>query len=287
MDLVHSAAEARERVSAVREARRTIGLVPTMGALHQGHLSLVRAARGETDFTVVSVFVNPTQFGPSEDLDAYPRTLEADRMACEREGVDLVFAPSSSEMYPRGFATYVIQERLTERLCGLSRPGHFHGVCTVVMKLFNTVRPDVAYFGQKDYQQTVVIGGIIEDMNLHVSLRVLPTVREADGLAISSRNRYLDPRQRNEAACLYRALQRAEEMVRAGETNADAVRAEMACIIGEAHGARPDYVAVVDPDELTDLQEIRSRAVAAVAVRFGSTRLIDNTILTPGEGAST
>jgi len=281
MKVVHTVAGVRSRVGAARREGRRIGFVPTMGALHEGHLALVRAARAETDFVVVSVFVNPTQFGPGEDLAAYPRTLESDRAACEREGVALLFAPSTCEMYPQGFATYVVQEGLTERLCGVSRPGHFHGVCTVCAKLFNIVQPDVAFFGQKDYQQTVVIGRMIRDLNLDLALRVVPTVREPDGLAMSSRNQYLTAEQRREAVCLWQALRRAEDLVRRGETDASVLRRAMKEVIEQASEAHVDYVAIVNPDDLTDVDRVQERAVAAVAVRFGNARLIDNAILTP------
>jgi len=287
MQVVHTVAGVRRRVRAARREGGRIGLVPTMGALHEGHLALVRAAKAETDFVVVSIFVNPTQFGPGEDLAAYPRTLERDRVACEREGVALLFAPSAREMYPAAYATYVVQEGLTERLCGLSRPGHFHGVCTVCAKLFNIVQPDVVFFGQKDFQQTVVIARMIRDLNLDLALRVVPTVREPDGLAMSSRNQYLTAKQRREAVCLWQALRRAEDLVRRGETDASVLRQTMREVIEQASEARVDYVAIVNPDDLTDVASVRERAVAAVAVRFGNARLIDNAILTPPAGKAT
>ena len=296
MEVVHLPAEARERTARARARGRSIGFVPTMGALHEGHLSLVRAARKETDCVVVSVFVNPTQFGPGEDFNAYPRTLEADCAACEAAGADIVFAPRASDMYPPGFATYVVMGRLADRLCGAFRPGHFHGVCTVVAKLFNIVGPDVAYFGQKDYQQTVVIARMVRDLDFGVRLRVLPTVREADGLAMSSRNRYLTPDERRQATCLYQALRRAEDLTIGGERDAHVIQEEMTRILESAPLGRIEYVAIVDPDELTDLDRIEHTAVAAVAVRFGNARLIDNTLLPPqaspdtagatGEGAT-
>jgi pantoate--beta-alanine ligase len=283
LDVVHTISDVRQRTGQARKAGKTVGFVPTMGALHEGHLSLVRAARRETSFVVVSLFVNPTQFGPGEDYQSYPRTAAEDRALCQKEGVDLLFAPSASEMYSEGYCTYVIQERLTERLCGLSRPGHFHGVCTVVAKLFSIVQPDISYFGQKDYQQAVVIRRMVADLNLPVEVRVLPTAREKDRLAMSSRNRGLGPAgspERTAAVCLFRALQRAEELVRRGQTSADVIRAEMSRVITETPGTRIDYVALVHPDTLEDLDEVQCGAVAAVAVRVGPVRLIDNVILT-------
>jgi len=259
-----------------------------MGALHEGHMSLIRAAKRETWFVAVSLFVNPAQFGPSEDYRSYPRTLEDDLELCKQEKVDVIFAPTAAEMYPDDYCTYIIQERLTERLCGKSRPGHFNGVCTVVAKLLNIIQPDIAYFGQKDYQQTVVIRRMIADLNMPITLRVLPTVREADGLAISSRNRYLgEPNspERWSATCLYRSLLRAEELVRQGEDSSRVILDEMTRIITQTPHARIDFAAIVDPDTLEDVETVRSTVVAALAVHVGRTRLIDNMMLTPRPAA--
>jgi len=274
-------AEARAAVAAARRAGRRVGFVPTMGALHAGHASLIRASRAECDFTVVSIFVNPTQFGPSEDLSRYPRTFDADRELCAALGTDLVFAPSADEMYPPDSRTVVEVTKLQDVLCGHSRPGHFRGVATVVLKLFNIVQPDVAYFGQKDAQQALIIRRMVIDLNVPVDVRVRPTVREPDGLAMSSRNRYLDPAQRHHATALYRAVRRVEEMVAAGERSAPALEAAMGETIAAAPGARLDYARVLDAESLDPLATLDRPALAALAVYFGTTRLIDNTILRP------
>jgi len=274
-------AEARAAVAAARQAGRRVGFVPTMGALHAGHASLIRASRAECDFTVVSIFVNPTQFGPSEDLSRYPRTFDADRELCAALGTDLIFAPSADQMYPPDSRTVVEVTKLQDVLCGQSRPGHFRGVATVVLKLFNIVQPDAAYFGQKDAQQALIIRRMVIDLNVPVDVRVRPTVREPDGLAMSSRNRYLDPAQRHHATALYRAVRRVEEMVAAGERSAPALEAAMGETIAAAPGARLDYARVLDAESLDPLATLDRPALAALAVYFGTTRLIDNTILRP------
>jgi pantoate--beta-alanine ligase len=269
-------AEVRQAVASARAGRLSVGLVPTMGALHAGHASLLHAARAEMGFVVASIFVNPTQFGPNEDFSRYPRQLEQDLEICAREGVDVVFAPEPAEVYPPGFSTYVEVHGLQDVLCGTSRPGHFRGVATVVLKLFNMVRPDVAYFGEKDYQQTRVIAGMVRDLDLPVELRICPTVREPDGLALSSRNQYLDPDQRRQATVLYRALAEAKGRIEAGERDASAVRQLVAARIRAAPGARLEYAEVVDAQTLQPLDPLQGKILIAVAVRFGSTRLIDN-----------
>lgn len=284
MELVSTVADARKHIESARKADKSVGFVPTMGALHEGHLNLIRACKRETWFTTVSLFVNPTQFGPTEDYRSYPTTLEDDLDACGKEKVDMVFAPTAAEMYPDSHSTYVIQERLTERLCGKARPGHFNGVCTVLAKLLNIIRPDIAYFGQKDYQQTAVVRRLVADLNIPVEIRVLPTVREPDGLAMSSRNRFLGApksQERQAATCLYRALQRAKEMVARGEMSSAAILDEMTRIICETPHTRLDYAAIVDPDTLEDVEKIRTTAVAALAVHVGPARLIDNALLNP------
>lgn len=274
-------AEARAAVAAARHAGKRVGLVPTMGALHAGHASLIRASRAECDFTVVSIFVNPTQFGPNEDFGRYPRTFDADRELCGALGTNLIFAPSSEEMYPPESRTVVSVTKLEDALCGQSRPGHFRGVATVVLKLLNIVQPDVAYFGQKDAQQALIIRRMVLDLNVPVTVRVQSTVREPDGLAMSSRNRYLDPAQRHHATVLYRALQRADESVAAGELSIPALEQAMTALISAAPGARLDYARVLDAETLDTLSVLDRPALAAVAVYFGTTRLIDNTILRP------
>jgi len=279
MHVIRAVAEARARLEEMRTGGKSVGFVPTMGALHEGHLSLVRAARAENDVAVVSAFINPTQFGPNEDLDTYPRRLEQDTRLCEQESVDIIFCPRIAEVYPGGYATYVLQERTTEPFEGEIRTGHFHGVCTVCAKLFNIVRPTRAYFGQKDYQQSVVIRRMVRDLNFDMAIRVCPIVREPDGLAMSSRNSYLTPKQRSQAVCLSRAMRRAEELFAEGTRRVAPLVTAMQDIIQEAPLARLDYLAVVNPESLREIRRIESEAVVLVAARFGSTRLLDNTIL--------
>jgi len=274
-------AEVRAAVAVARAAGKRVGFVPTMGALHAGHASLIRASRAECDFTVVSIFVNPAQFGPSEDFSRYPRTFDADRELCGAMGTDLIFAPDSAEMYPPESRTVVEVTGLQDALCGRSRPGHFRGVATVVLKLFQIVQPDAAYFGQKDAQQALLIRRMAIDLNLALAVRVRPTVREPDGLAMSSRNRYLDPTQRHHAAALYRALLRVEELAAGGERSVAALEAAMTAIVVATPGARLDYSRVLDAETLDTLSTLDRPALAALAVYFGTTRLIDNTLLRP------
>lgn len=275
MELVHTIAEVRRIVRAARAASRCIGLVPTMGALHEGHLSLLAAAHQRGDFLGVSIFVNPTQFGPQEDLAAYPRTLEADVEACRAGGANLVFAPTTEEMYPPDFATTVSVAGLTEGLCGKFRPGHFAGVATVVCKLLNIFRPDHAYFGEKDYQQLAVIRRMARDLDLPVEIVGCPTVREGDGLAMSSRNRYLSGEERAVAPALYRALQAGAEAARTGASGA-AAAAVSARNLSSHPEFRVQYVEAVDPDTLEPRGEQGRPMVLAAAVFLGTTRLIDN-----------
>lgn len=265
--------------SSLQDARRrglTVGLVPTMGALHAGHASLIRAARQETGFVVVSIFVNPTQFGPREDFTRYPRPLEQDLSLCRDERADLVFAPEASAVYPPGYCTAVEVAGLQDVWEGTCRPGHFRGVVTVVLKLFNLVGADIAYFGQKDAQQARVIQQMVGDLNVPIALRICPTVREADGLAISSRNRYLDADQRRRAVVLYRALQEARTLIEQGERSAATVQTVLAKRMQATPGAELDYAAVIDADTLQPLDHLRGKLLLALAVKFGSTRLIDN-----------
>lgn len=278
-EIVQTVEGMRSLADAARSDGRTIGLVPTMGALHEGHLSLVRRAAAETDCVVVSVYVNPTQFGPSEDFDSYPRQLRVDADAAGEVGAQVVFAPSDKIMYPNGFATYVDQEQLTETLCGARRPGHFRGVTTVCTKLFNTVKPHQAYFGQKDYQQTVVIRRMVADLNMDLGIVVCPTVREPDGLAMSSRNKYLSPDERQQALCLREALLRAKDIAAAGETNAATIIGAMREVIEQRPLARVDYISIAHPDTLQDVETIEGQAAAALAVFFDQARLIDNDFL--------
>jgi pantoate--beta-alanine ligase len=269
----------RQALAGVRRQGRSVGLVPTMGALHAGHLSLVELARAENDCVVVSIFVNPTQFGPHEDFSRYPRPLETDLELCRQTGVDLIFHPAPAEMYPPGFCTFVEVTGLQDGLCGASRPGHFRGVATVVLKLFNLVQPDRAYFGQKDAQQVHVLQQMTADLNVPVEIRVGPIVREPDGLALSSRNQYLDAVQRQHATVLSRALREAAERFQAGERDAEALRRGLAERVAATPGAVLDYASVVDAVTLRPLTRVEGPALLALAVKFGATRLIDNLVL--------
>ncbi len=279
--LVTEVRELRRLLDAVRREGKSIGLVPTMGALHEGHLSLVRASQEECDYTVVSIYVNPTQFGAGEDLEEYPRTLDADLDALAEESVPLVFAPANREVYPEGYATWVEVGSVAEPLEGACRPGHFRGVATIVLKLFAMVEAGVAYFGQKDYQQALVIRRMAEDLNVRTAVRVCPIVREPDGLAKSSRNAYLDPADRERALVLWKSLCLARDLVGQGESDAATIAERMREVVLSAEGARIDYVALVDPNTLEPVEQIRGQTLAALAVRIGRTRLIDNCLLEP------
>jgi pantoate--beta-alanine ligase len=277
--VVETVADVRRAVAGARGRGLSVGLVPTMGALHAGHLSLVEAARTENGFVVVSIFVNPTQFGPHEDFTRYPRTLDRDLALCREAGVDLVFHPSPVEMYPPDFRTFVEVTGLQDGLCGPSRPGHFRGVATVVLKLFNTVQADRAYFGQKDAQQVRIIRQMARDLNVPVDVQVCPIVREPDGLALSSRNQYLDPDQRRHAPALYRSLLAARALLEASERDAAVVRRALTDRIAVTPGAVLDYAVVVDADTLEPLTRVRGEVLLALAVKFGGTRLIDNLLV--------
>jgi pantoate--beta-alanine ligase len=277
--VVTTRVEVRHAIDAARARGLAIGLVPTMGALHAGHLSLVEASRRECDFTVVTIFVNPTQFGPGEDFEQYPRDLENDLKAMSRCGVDLVFAPGGEEVYRPPHDTTVTVGDVARRWEGASRPDHFPGVATVVLKLFNIVRPDVAFFGQKDFQQTCVVRRMVEDLDLDVAIRVCPIVREADGLAMSSRNRYLTALQRSQALVLSRSLQRASQLVEEGQRDRNVIYQAIQQKLAEQPSVEVDYIAVVDPQTLCDVQSIQIPTLAALAARVGQTRLIDNHLL--------
>jgi pantoate--beta-alanine ligase len=272
-------AELRLALAEARRSHLTVGLVPTMGALHEGHRSLIAAARARNDFVVVSIFVNPTQFGPHEDLARYPRPFDDDLRLCAAVGVDLIFHPSSQTIYPPGYCTWVEVAGLQDVLEGASRPGHFRGVATVVLKLFNLVQPDRAYFGQKDAQQARIIRQMVRDLDVPVEVVVCPIVREPDGLALSSRNRYLEADQRSSAVVLSRALREAADLFRAGQRDAEALAQVVRARIVATPGAALDYAALVDNDSLQPLDRIDRPALLALAVRFGSTRLIDNLLL--------
>jgi len=277
--VVHTVEELRAAIEPARRAGRTIGLVPTMGALHEGHLSLVLASKASADVTVVSIFVNPTQFGEGEDFDAYPRTLDTDVAALSDTGADLVFAPSAGEMYGDDFSTYVVPGGPAEPLEGSSRPGHFRGVATVVLKLLNQARADVSFFGQKDYQQAAVLQQMVCDLDVPTRLIVMPIVREPDGLAMSSRNVYLDPQQRQDATVLYRSMQKAKQLYDSGERSVAAITQAVEQEIGTVCSTKIDYVALVDACSLQPIDRIERPAVLALAVRIGKTRLIDNDLL--------
>ena len=281
--LIHELTKLRQTLDEKKNAGLSIGFVPTMGALHEGHLSLVREAGKQCGCVVVSIFVNPTQFGPNEDFSRYPRTLESDCKLLRRENVDFVFAPSVETMYPKGFETCVDVGSVAEPLEGRFRPGHFRGVASVVLKLFNMVQPDTAFFGQKDFQQVRVIQKMINDLNVPVRLVVCPTVRESDGLAMSSRNRYLTPQQREDALVLYRCLSKATLRI-CSETNVDltAVRREMEQMILAVNNAKIDYISIADPDTLQEIHSLeahRGKIAILLAVLIGTTRLIDNRVI--------
>ena len=279
MRLVHTIAQVREAVGDARRLGSTIGLVPTMGALHEGHLSLMRQSRRQCGFVAVSIFINPTQFAPSEDFASYPRTLDDDAQKCEQEGVDLLFAPNALEMYPQGFDSWIEVGGLTSLLEGVSRPGHFRGVGTVCLKLFNISQPDRAYFGQKDYQQLQVIKKMVSDLNAPIEIVTVETQREHDGLALSSRNRYLSKVERQAATVLYQALQAAQAEYASGQRDSSALEQVIHSVITAQPLAEIDYAVVVDADTLLPVDTIDRRVVVLLAVRVGLTRLIDNIIL--------
>jgi pantoate--beta-alanine ligase len=257
----------------------SVGFVPTMGYLHEGHLALVKQARAENTAVVVSIFVNPTQFGPSEDFKTYPRDTERDLAMLQKEKTDIVFMPSAEEMYPEGFSSWVEVEKVTDRLEGSHRPGHFKGVATVVAKLFNIVEPTRAYFGQKDAQQALVIKKMVADLNMNLEVIVAPTVRESDGLAMSSRNVYLNPREHQAATVLFKALTLAQNLREKGERNAERIREEMTSLISQEPLAKIEYVSLAGAETLEELSKIDRPALVSLAVRFGKTRLIDNMLL--------
>lgn len=266
-------------VAHAQEQGQRVGFVPTMGALHAGHLSLIHAARRECDFVVVSIFVNPSQFGPGEDLAKYPRDLDADLELCGQSGTDVIFHPTVETMYPAGYTTFVEVAGLSDVLEGKFRPGHFRGVTTVVLKLFNIVPADVAYFGQKDYQQQTIIRRMCAELNLPIEVRVCPTVREPDGLALSSRNAYLNSEERRSALSLSKSLHRARDLIAAGRREPALIREEMLALLHKTPRVRADYATLVHPETLAEISEIGPKVVALVAARVGTTRLIDNLVI--------
>ena len=272
-----------QKISDLRALRQelsgTVGFVPTMGYLHEGHLALVKQAKRENSAVIVSLYVNPAQFGPREDFGAYPRDLDRDLGLLRKEGTDIVFVPLDDEVYPPGFSSWVNVEKVTERLEGATRPGHFRGVATIVAKLFNIVRPTRAYFGQKDAQQVMVIKRMVADLNMDLEIIVVPTVREGDGLAMSSRNTYLNSGERQAAAILFKALTLAQQLRRGGEKDAEKIRRQMVALIEKEPLARIDYVSIADADTLEELKLLDRPAMASLAVSIGKTRLIDNMLL--------
>jgi len=283
MEVAETIVLVRSLVGAARGQGEKVGLVPTMGALHAGHVSLIEAAAKDCDFVVVSIFVNPTQFGPREDLENYPKPFEADLDICDKAGVDVVFAPAPEQMYPVENLTWVTVERLTEPLCGRGRATHFRGVTTVCTKLFNIVGPDVAYFGQKDAQQAMVVRRMVADLNMPLEIGVCPTVREPSGLAVRSRNRYLTDRPTEDATHIHKSLEECRRMIGDGAAQAGQIIARMRAILQEAPSIEIEYVSVVDAETLEAVERISGRVLVAVAVRIGEARLIDNIAVDAGE----
>ncbi|OIO38442.1 MAG: pantoate--beta-alanine ligase [Candidatus Omnitrophica bacterium CG1_02_49_10] len=279
MIVFRSIGKTRDYLEEARRKRRSVGFVPTMGYLHEGHLSLIRKARRDNDVVVVSIFVNPTQFGPNEDLSRYPRDLKRDKRLLRAEGVDLLFYPSVRSLYPDGFKAYIEVKGLSGVMCGSSRPAHFRGVCTVVAKLFNIIMPDIAYFGRKDAQQAVIVKKMASDLNMNVSIEALPIVREKDGLAMSSRNSYLSKTERRDAPIIFRSLREAERAVKAGVRDAGKIKSLVKSFLRASKSMKIDYVNVVDEVTLEEVKRVTKPALLAVAVRMGRTRLIDNIVL--------
>lgn len=279
MKIITSIDQMKKTARRLKSKGKTIGFVPTMGFLHQGHLSLVRESLKRADATVVSIFVNPTQFGPGEDFKDYPRDLKKDSELLKKEGVDYLFVPEPDEIYPEGYKTYIEVHDLQNKLCGSSRPTHFRGVCTVVLKLFNIVNPDISYFSQKDAQQAIIIKRMVRDLNSDVKIKVLATVREKDGLALSSRNIYLNEEQRKASLVLSKSLKEAEALVKKGERDAAVILNRMQEIISGAPLARIDYTEIVDMEELKPIARVEKQALACLAIFVGKARLIDNAIL--------
>ncbi len=280
MEIIKKISEMREKIRLEKSRAKSIGFVPTMGFLHAGHLSLVQSAEDNDDCTIVSIFVNPTQFGPDEDYESYPRDLKLDAQKLEEKGVDYLFAPEVEDFYPRGYNTFVEVEKLTENLCGSARPGHFRGVTTVLTKFFNIIQPDRAYFGKKDFQQLVVVKRLVDDLNYLIEIVGVDIVRENDGLAKSSRNKLLSPKTRAEAVVLNQSLKEAEKLIREeGIKDTDYLKQLITDNINSKQSLEVDYVALVDPDTLEDIQEIRDKVLIALAVFTEKTRLIDNRLI--------
>ena len=279
MEIIDSIARMRERSGELIRSGKSIAFVPTMGFLHDGHLELMRIGKKQADVLVISIFVNPTQFGPTEDFDEYPRDMEGDLSKAQEVGVDFVFVPSVEEMYPDGFQTHITVEKITKYLCGLSRPGHFDGVATVVAKLFNITKPHLAIFGQKDFQQLTVIRRMVKDLNMDIEIVGVPTVRESDGLAMSSRNQYLSPEKRRSALSLKKSLELAHDMFDKGEKDAIKIKSAIEKLILSFSYTEIDYVTICDPITMEDIDNLEEQSLIALAVRVGKTRLIDNALI--------
>ncbi|MBN1803843.1 MAG: pantoate--beta-alanine ligase [Sedimentisphaerales bacterium] len=279
MEIAETIKSVRNMVKVARDNGKTIGFVPTMGALHIGHISLIQAAKKRCEYVVVSIFVNPTQFIPGEDFEKYPRPFEADLEICKKEGVDAVFAPSSEQMYPAENISWVDVEKLTDPLCGQFRPGHFRGVTTVCTKLFNIVAPDIAFFGQKDAQQAIVVRRMVADLNMPLEIVICPTVREPDGLAVSSRNKYLSEQQKKDATNIYKSLRRSREMIDAGVEDASEIIAEMTNILQQVPSIKIEYISIVNAGTLENVEHISGKVLVAVAAKIGPARLIDNILV--------
>ena len=279
MEVAETIESVRTLVKAARSKGKKIGFVPTMGALHIGHISLIETAVKTCDFVVVSIFINPTQFGPGEDFEKYPRPLKDDMEICKKAGIDVVFAPEQNQMYPRKNLTWVNVEKLTEPLCGRFRPGHFQGVTTVCIKLFNIIDADVTFFGQKDAQQAIVIERMVADLNIALEIVVCPTIRQSDGLALSSRNQYLTEQQRKDATYIYKSLQKCQEMTETGVTEVETVIAEMRKILSHVPSIKIEYISIVDAETLQGLETIAGKILTAVAVKIGQAKLIDNIVV--------
>jgi len=279
MQLIRSIKQMRQFIKTQKKAKKTIGFVPTMGYLHEGHLSLMRQAKKDCDISVISIFVNPTQFGPREDYKKYPRNIKRDERLARSVGVDAIFYPTVKQMYPQGYLAYVNVEELTGVLCGKSRPGHFRGVTTIVAKLFNIVQSDIAYFGQKDAQQAIVIQKMVKDLDMPIKIKIMPIIREPDGLAMSSRNTYLNPQERIDALVLSQSLKKARQMVRQGKRSSKKIILQMRRMIAAKKTAKIDYISCVRLDSLEPVSQIKGKILIALAVWIGKTRLIDNIII--------
>jgi pantoate--beta-alanine ligase len=279
MKIIQGVDKMRTYAKIIKKENKLVGLIPTMGYLHEGHLGLIRAAKKQSDIVILSIFVNPLQFGPEEDFEKYPRDIKKDEELAKLCGADVLFYPEKNDMYRPGHSTYVNVEGLTEKLEGLSRPGHFRGVTTVVAKLFEIIRPDIAYFGQKDVQQALVIKRMVEDLSMDITMKVLPTVREPDGLAMSSRNVYLTDSERKDAVCLFEALKLAEGFIAGGERDAKKVVKKMRDFISKISSAKIDYISIMNTESMEEVSEIKGEILIALAVFIGKTKLIDNMII--------